>query len=118
MRLIATFAVALCPLIGQSPRVPYGPIGPTFTTDQINYSYQGVFLPIDTVDFRNFTYHIGRSGGGFTLNNGSCTHCCVSALDVVTLRWNGTKFEETGFKTELSGYGRAEGKTLPAQEVR
>jgi len=40
-------------------------------------------------------------------------HCCVSAMDVITLHWNGTRFAQTDFKTELSEYGKAEGKTLP-----
>jgi hypothetical protein len=29
-------------------------------------------------------------------------HCCVSAMDVVTLRWNGTRFARRAFRTELS----------------
>lgn len=40
-------------------------------------------------------------------------HCCVSAMDVFTLRWNGTAFAQTAVKTELSNYGAREGKTLP-----
>ncbi len=40
-------------------------------------------------------------------------HCCVSAMDVITLRWDGTRFGQKDFKTELSDYGKAEGKTLP-----
>jgi hypothetical protein len=40
-------------------------------------------------------------------------HCCVSAMDVVTFRWDGTRFVQTGIQTELSEYGKNEGKTLP-----
>jgi hypothetical protein len=40
-------------------------------------------------------------------------HCCVSAMDVVTFRWDGTSFIQTGIQTELSQYGKKEGKTLP-----
>lgn len=38
--------------------------------------------------------------------------CCVSAMDIVTLRWDGTKFWPATIQTELSGYGKAKGKTL------
>jgi hypothetical protein len=40
-------------------------------------------------------------------------HCCISAMDVITLQWDGTRFAQKDFKTELSDYGKAEGKTLP-----
>ncbi len=40
-------------------------------------------------------------------------HCCVSAMDVVTFRWDGTAFVESDLQTVLSGYGKKEGKTLP-----
>jgi len=40
-------------------------------------------------------------------------HCCVSAMDVVRLIWDGTCFVQTGFRTELSAYGRKQGKQLP-----
>jgi hypothetical protein len=42
-------------------------------------------------------------------------HCCVSAVDVVTLHWNGSRFIQTELRTELSEYGKREGKILPAQ---
>jgi hypothetical protein len=45
-------------------------------------------------------------------------HCCVSAMDVVTFRWDGTRFVQTGIQTELSEYGKHEGKTLPARVPR
>jgi hypothetical protein len=40
-------------------------------------------------------------------------HCCVSAMDVVTLRWDGVRFVPVGIQTELSDYGKEAGKTLP-----
>ena len=40
-------------------------------------------------------------------------HCCVSAMDVVTFRWDGTRFVQAGLQTVLSEYGKNEGKTLP-----
>jgi hypothetical protein len=40
-------------------------------------------------------------------------HCCVSAADAVTLKWDGTRFVQTSSKTELSEYGKREGKRLP-----
>jgi len=39
-------------------------------------------------------------------------HCCVSAVDVVTLRWNGERFIKADIHTELSDYGKREGKKL------
>ena len=40
-------------------------------------------------------------------------HCCVSAMDIVTFRWDGGRFVQSGIQTELSEYGKREGKTLP-----
>ena len=40
-------------------------------------------------------------------------HCCVSAMDSVTFRWDGTRFVKSGIQPELSEYGKREGKTLP-----
>ena len=40
-------------------------------------------------------------------------HCCISAMDVFTLHWTDSEFVQTGVKTELSDYGKREGKTLP-----
>ncbi len=40
-------------------------------------------------------------------------HCCVSAVDVVTFRWDGAAFVQSGINTELSEYGQAEGRALP-----
>jgi hypothetical protein len=39
-------------------------------------------------------------------------HCCVSAADVVTLRWNGTHFVKRAVRVELSNRGIQEGKKL------
>jgi len=41
------------------------------------------------------------------------SHCCISAMDVFTLQWKDGGFVQTGVKTELSDYGKKEGKTLP-----
>jgi hypothetical protein len=40
-------------------------------------------------------------------------HCCVSAMDVVRLKWDGRRFVQTNLTTELSEYGKKEGKRLP-----
>jgi hypothetical protein len=40
-------------------------------------------------------------------------HCCVSAMDIVTFRWNGKAFVESDLQTVLSEYGKKEGKILP-----
>jgi len=40
-------------------------------------------------------------------------HCCVSAVDIVTFRWDGARFLQSGIETELSDYGKTEKKTLP-----
>lgn len=39
-------------------------------------------------------------------------HCCVSAIDIVTLRWNGSRFVQREIRTELSDYGKREEKEL------
>ena len=39
--------------------------------------------------------------------------CCISAMDVVRLKWDGTRFVQTSLETELSEYGKREGKRLP-----
>ena len=41
------------------------------------------------------------------------THCCISAMDVFTLEWNGSAFVQKAVRTELSDYGKKQGKTLP-----
>lgn len=40
-------------------------------------------------------------------------HCCVSAVDIFALQWKDGLFVQTSVKTELSDYGKREGKTLP-----
>jgi hypothetical protein len=42
-------------------------------------------------------------------------HCCVSAMDVVSFRWDGAAFVQADLQTELSEYGKKEGKRLPAE---
>jgi hypothetical protein len=39
-------------------------------------------------------------------------HCCVSAMDAVTYRWDGSLFVQADIKTELSEYGKDAGKKL------
>ena len=45
-------------------------------------------------------------------------HCCVSAMDVVSFRWDGAAFVQSDLRTELSEYGRKEGKRLPVPAER
>jgi len=40
------------------------------------------------------------------------SHCCVSAADVVALRWNGIHFGRMAVRTELSKYGKSAGKKI------
>jgi len=40
-------------------------------------------------------------------------HCCISAMDIFTLQWKDGALIQTGVKTELSDYGKKEGKKLP-----
>jgi hypothetical protein len=39
-------------------------------------------------------------------------HCCVSAMDVITLRWDGKHFVQTSIETLLTASGKREGKKL------
>jgi hypothetical protein len=39
-------------------------------------------------------------------------HCCVSAMDVVTLQWNGSHFTKKAVRTELSDYCIRAGKKI------
>ena len=39
-------------------------------------------------------------------------------MDVVTFRWDGNRFIQTGIQTELSEYGKKEGKALPKRLPR
>ncbi len=36
--------------------------------------------------------------------------CCVSAMDVITLRWNGSVFVQSAVRTELTDYGKRQRK--------
>jgi hypothetical protein len=40
------------------------------------------------------------------------SHCCISAVDVVTLRWDGSRLAKRSVRVELSKYGRESGKKL------
>ena len=40
-------------------------------------------------------------------------HCCVSDVDVVTVRWSGLGFGESSVRTELSDYWRRQVEVLP-----
>jgi len=40
-------------------------------------------------------------------------HCCVSAMDIVTFKWDGTRLVQSDIQTELSAYGKREGKVRP-----
>jgi len=40
-------------------------------------------------------------------------HCCVSAMDIVTFKWDGTRLVQSDIQTELSAYGKREGKIRP-----
>jgi hypothetical protein len=40
-------------------------------------------------------------------------HCCISALDIVTFKWDGNRLVQKDIRTELSKYGKREGKILP-----
>jgi hypothetical protein len=40
------------------------------------------------------------------------SHCCVSAMDVVTMRWDGFKLVKTSITPELTSYGKREGKSI------
>ncbi len=40
----------------------------------------------------------------------SDAHCCASAMDVITLRWSGSRMLRKAMGTELSEYGLREGK--------
>ena len=45
-------------------------------------------------------------------------HCCISAIDVVTFTWKADHFEQKSVLTEVSEYGRSQGKSTPATDVR
>jgi hypothetical protein len=79
-------------------------------TQQIEWDlhYGGPYGRLDSFDEKNGTVII-RSAH-YLPGDG---HCCVSAVDVVTLRWDGTRFIQTSLRTELSGHGKSEGKKLP-----
>lgn len=69
--------------------------------------YGGPFGPLDT--FKERTKALSIRSSHYLPGDG---HCCVSAVDVVTYRWDGTQFHQTALRTELSDYGRGQGKKL------
>jgi len=69
--------------------------------------YGEPFGPLDTFNERTNTLSI-RSSHYLPGD----AHCCVSAVDVVTYRWDGRHLFQTAIRTELSDYGRSEGKRL------
>jgi hypothetical protein len=219
MRRFAYLPILLANAFAQTLPVPYAPgtdgPGPTFSGQQVSYSYPGSFPSIRNVDFRNFRFPTfdaaGKSSESFLLRKGRFqhdepsynstidfksvhyfkrslssvgdsalvllswfvaggsssqggqaklfstsggslkvvqeidwdthfdavgptesfdpstntlvirsahyipgdAHCCVSAVDIVTFRWDGAHFIQAGIQTELSGYGRRVGKILP-----
>ncbi len=40
-------------------------------------------------------------------------HCCISAVDVVTFAWKNGRLEQISVDTDLSEYGKSQGKKLP-----
>jgi hypothetical protein len=69
--------------------------------------YGGPFGPLDT--FNEATNTLSIHSSHYLPGDG---HCCVSAVDVVTYRWDGRHFYQTALRTELTDYGRKEGKKL------
>jgi len=52
-------------------------------------------------------HHVGGDG-----------NCCLSALDVGTFKWDGSRFVQTDTRTDLWEYSDREGKTLPRLPAR
>lgn len=42
-------------------------------------------------------------------------HCCISAVDVITLRWDGHRYARSSVRVELSKYGQRSGRRLYPQ---
>jgi hypothetical protein len=208
LAIFAASAAAFAIVQARSP-VPYGEIGPTFLISASRYVYPGNYTAMRSIDFRNFTIHVGGDPKGVRFNDGRWkskdplgydevvldkvyyltspdssvefallsleedsaggsssqedihqvlelsnhklriveemnadlhyggpyfqhafdeatktlvlhsahylhgdAHCCVSAMDVVTLKWNGSRFVQTSIDTELTDNGKREGKKL------
>jgi hypothetical protein len=69
--------------------------------------YGGPFGQLDTFDEKTGTLLVHSSH-----YMPGDAHCCVSAIDVVTYRWDGRKFVQASIRTELSDHGKREGKRL------
>ena len=82
MRQIVLLLILLAGAFGQTSPVPYAPNsdgpGPTFTNDQIAYSFPGAYSSIRKVDFRNLRSPIfdadGKPVGSPSLKNGRYRH--------------------------------------------
>jgi hypothetical protein len=82
--------------------------------DQIDWDlhYGGPYGPLDDFDEKTNTLTI-RSAH-YQPGDG---HCCVSAFDVVTYRWDGLGFCQTAIHTELSNHGRLKHKASPPKPM-
>jgi hypothetical protein len=69
--------------------------------------YGGPYGPLDTFNEKTNTLTIRSSH-----YRPGDAHCCVSAFDVVTFRWDGRRFLQISVRTELSNYGRLKRKRL------
>jgi hypothetical protein len=78
-------------------------------TQQIEWDlrFGGPWGPFDTFDEKTMTFLV-RTAHYLPGD----AHCCLSAIDVVRLSWNGRRFVQTEMRTELSDCGRREGKKL------
>lgn len=78
-------------------------------TQQISWDlhFGGPWAPFDSYDEKTTTFVI-RTAHYLPGD----AHCCVSAVDIVTLRWNRSRFVQVDMRTELSDYGKHEGKKL------
>ena len=63
----------------------------------------GSFGPLDTFDEKANTLVIHSSH-----YQPGDAHCCVSAVDVVTFRWDGRRLVQASLRTELTDFGRSQ----------
>jgi hypothetical protein len=69
--------------------------------------YGGPSGPLDNFNEKTNSFTIGSSH-----YMPGDAHCCISAIDLVTYHWDGTRFVQTAIRTVLSDYGKREGKKL------
>jgi hypothetical protein len=74
--------------------------------------YGGPYGPLD--DFNEETKSLTVRSAHYEPGD---AHCCVSAFDVVTYRWNGRAFAQTAIHTELSEYGKNKHKVPPPKRI-